>query len=90
MPYSIGYHPQAEAVLSSLDSKERSRVLARICRLADRGLSDPHVARLEASTDTDPAYVLRAGNNLRVVFSANRESITVLDVLNKHFAERYG
>jgi len=90
MSYSIHYHPQAEAALSSLNAEERSRILASIHQLGEFRLSDPNVARLNGLTEKDPAYVLRAENDLRVVFTAGHSSITVLDVLNKRFAERYG
>ena len=90
MSYSISYYPQAEEALSSLDSEERSRLLASIRRLAETGLSDSNIAQLEGIANKDPAYVFQAGNNLRVVFTADQDSITVLDVFNRYFAERYG
>ena len=90
MSYTISYYPQAEEALSSLDSEERNRVLGSIGRLAETGLSGSNIAQLEGIADKDPAYVLRAGNNLRVVFTAGQDSITVLDVFNRYFAERYG
>ena len=90
MSYSIHYHPQAEAVLSSLDSEERRRVYAEIHRLGEFHLPDPNVRKLNGLEAKEPAYVLRAGNDLRVLFTADHDSITVLDVLNHHFAERYG
>jgi len=90
MAYAIHYDPQAEAALSSLDSDERSRLIASIHQLAGLGVSDPRVARLNGTGNGTPSYVLRAPDDLRVVFTASRDRITVLDVLNKRFAERYG
>ena len=90
MSYSIHYHPQAEAALGSLGIEERNRILNSIHQLGEFRLSDPNVARLQGLKEKDPAYVLHTENDLRVVFTAGHDSITVLDVLNKRFAERYG
>ncbi len=90
MSYSIHYYPQAEDALSSLDSEERNRVLTRIHMLAECGLSDPNIARLKDITEENPTYVLRTGNDLLVAFTVGQDSITVLDILNRRFAERYG
>ncbi len=90
MPYSIRYHPQVEAALSSLTEEERERVRVSISRLAESGLSDHDVARLNGITEGTPEYVLRAGNALRVLFTASGDRFTILDVLNRHFAQRYG
>jgi mRNA-degrading endonuclease RelE of RelBE toxin-antitoxin system len=90
MPYSIHYHPQVEAALSSLGPTEQSRVRASIRRLAESGLSNTDVARLKDIIGNEPVYALRVGNDLRVLFTASPDSITVLDVLNRRFAERYG
>lgn len=90
MSYSIHYYPQAEDALGSLDSEERNRVLTSVRLLAEGGLSNPNIAQLKDITEGDPAYVLQAGNNFSVVFTAGHDIITVLDVLNRRFAERYG
>ena len=90
MSYSIYYHPQVEAALSSLGSIEQSRVLASIRRLSEFGLSIPDVASLNDRVGNEPLYALRVGNKLRVLFTASLDNITALDVLNRRFAERYG
>lgn len=84
------YHPQAEAALSSLNTEERNRILASVRKLAEFGLCDPDIAPLRERVDKEPAYVLRSDTDFRVVFTASQNRITVLDVLNKYFAERYG
>ena len=90
MPYSIHYHPQVEATLSSLGSPEQSRVRASIRHLAESGLSSPDVAILNDRVGNEPLYALRVGKKLQVLFTASLDNITVLDVLNRQFAERYG
>lgn len=90
MPYSIHYNPQAEATLSSLDQEERSRIIASIGRLGISGPSTPNVVRLSGNANGSPIYALRAGDDLRVVFTAAQDAISVLDVLNRRFAQRYG
>jgi mRNA-degrading endonuclease RelE of RelBE toxin-antitoxin system len=90
MTYSIHYHPQVEAALSSLGSTEQRRVRANIRRLSESGLSDPNVTSLKDRIGNEPVYVLRAGDNLRVLFTVSLDNINVLDVLNRRFAERYG
>jgi mRNA-degrading endonuclease RelE of RelBE toxin-antitoxin system len=90
MSYSIRYNPQAEAALSSLSQEERSRIIASIRQLGVSGLSNAGVVRLNGVTDGGPTYALRADNDLRVVFTATHDIISVLDVLNRRFAQRYG
>lgn len=90
MQYSIHYHPQAEAALSSLDQDELSRIIASIRQLGASGLSNAAVHKLNSITDGAPTYALRADNDLRVVFTATNDVISVLDVLNWRFAKRYG
>jgi hypothetical protein len=90
MSCSIHYQSQAEVALGSLGAEERNRVPNRIHQLGEFRLSEPNVALLNGLSDKDSAYVLRAENDLSVVFTAVQNSITVLDVLNMRFAQRYG
>jgi len=90
MKYSVRYNPQAESALSSLNQQERSRINAAIRQLAKSGLTSPKVHRLSGVADALPTYALRASNDLRVVFSVAQDVISLIDVINMRFAQRYG
>lgn len=92
MPYDVRFHWQAEAAINSLPPDQRQRVLAALQQLQAGGFrAMPDVRRVADEGGTEELYVLRAGNALRVMFTIEPGNvISVQDVINRQFAQRYG
>jgi mRNA-degrading endonuclease RelE of RelBE toxin-antitoxin system len=92
MPYQIQFAYPAEAAMNSLSPDERARLEAAIERLREgRFEEDSHFYRIRVRDGQTDVNVLRADHDLRVLFTVSDDKVvTVLDIISRKFAVRYG
>jgi mRNA-degrading endonuclease RelE of RelBE toxin-antitoxin system len=91
MPYQIRFAYLAEAAMNSLSPDERRRLEAAIERLREGRFDDiPQVYRVRGQSGEEDVNVLRADDDLRVLFTVDDGSVIVQDVISRKFALRYG
>ncbi|QTA93078.1 hypothetical protein [Desulfonema magnum] len=70
--------PRAEICLNRLTDYEKDGVVSALSEARSTGFTPPAASKLRGYGDI---YLIRAGENLRVIFQAARNASTILDIV---------